>query len=378
MTISEERVGSLVEGFYEAALEPERWRDMLIRAGQAIGATGATVFWVNGSGTSLLRAEGWNMDPEALALYESYYITICPRMRMSGRLGAGDVFDDLAVRRAPTAKDREYYEFADRYGYDFARILLAEHSPDLRIGFNFYGPIREDSRDEEQALLHALAPHARRAAHLTLRVAEVAERAEFGDALFEHSGAMMVIDGAARLLRLNARAEAVLGSRDGLRVVKGHLQAMTPADDARLSSEVAAALAGGAARQPPPEGFALVTRPSGRPAWAVSAIPLPRHGSGLAQSAGRALLSIAETVPRVSPARLRRGFGLSSAEAEVAAALAGGMSLEGIAAARRASVGTVRAQVKAVFAKLEVSTQAQLVGRVAAACGTAASPPGRT
>jgi DNA-binding CsgD family transcriptional regulator len=79
-------------------------------------------------------------------------------------------------------------------------------------------------------------------------------------------------------------------------------------------------------------------------------------------------------VPRVSPARLRRGFGLSQAEAEVAAALAQGHHLDEIAASRHASLETVRAQLKSVFAKLEVSTQAQLVSRVASLCGL---PPPR-
>jgi hypothetical protein len=230
MSLTEENLEALVDAAYEAALAPDRWKSVLIDVGQAIGATGATVFWVNGAGTTLLRAEGWNMDPDALALYEAYYIGICPRIRMSRHLGAGEIFDDLSARASPTATDREYYEFADAYGYDFARILLAEHTPDLRIGFNFYGPIREDTRAEEHRLLHALCPHLRRASQLTLRLGDFADQAEFGEALFELSSPMLLVGEHGRVERMNARAGAVLAKADGLLLAAGHLRAARAAD----------------------------------------------------------------------------------------------------------------------------------------------------
>jgi DNA-binding CsgD family transcriptional regulator len=373
MTPDAGRVDALIDGIYEAALAPGQWSSVLVDVGHTLGATKATVFWVNRTGTGLIRAEGWNMDPEALALYNSYYLDICPRNRITRQAGAGEVVDDLALRKMPNARDREYYEWADAYGYDSARILLAEHNSDMRVGFCLYGPIREEARETEHRLLHALGPHVRRAAHLTLRMTEVKEQAEFGEDLFEMSSAMLLVDESGRVRRMNARAEAALAQSDGLLLVQGHLQAAKASEDAGLRREIAAALRLGAA--PLAEGFALVTRPSGQPAWAVSAVPLPRRlRQGLSRVPPRALVSLAETMPRVSPGRLRRGFGLSQAEAEIAAALAGGMQLNEIAERRGASVETVRSQLKSLFAKLEVSTQAQLVGRIAAVAGVVSSP----
>ncbi|WP_052757572.1 helix-turn-helix transcriptional regulator [Sphingobium chungbukense] len=62
-----------------------------------------------------------------------------------------------------------------------------------------------------------------------------------------------------------------------------------------------------------------------------------------------------------APAILRTAFGLSTAEIDVALALARGETRDEIAAARRTSVQTVRAQLKSIFAKLSVTREIELV-----------------
>lgn len=101
-------------------------------------------------------------------------------------------------------------------------------------------------------------------------------------------------------------------------------------------------------------------------AWFASAVPLQGH-------AGLVLLRLAAMHRFAAAAvgeRLRRLFGLSEAEAQVAVQLACGASLENIAAARGVSVDTVRAQVRSVFHKTGLHRQGELicvVGRLAAA-----------
>ena len=63
--------------------------------------------------------------------------------------------------------------------------------------------------------------------------------------------------------------------------------------------------------------------------------------------------------------RLTQVFGLTPAEARVAAALSQGDRLEEIAASGGVTVGTMRSQLKAIFAKTGATTQAVLVGLVA-------------
>jgi DNA-binding CsgD family transcriptional regulator len=59
--------------------------------------------------------------------------------------------------------------------------------------------------------------------------------------------------------------------------------------------------------------------------------------------------------------QLRNLFGFTQAEAEIAIMTAEGTSREEIASARGAAVNTVSSQLKSIFAKADVTREAQLV-----------------
>ena len=79
--------------------------------------------------------------------------------------------------------------------------------------------------------------------------------------------------------------------------------------------------------------------------------------------AGLVLLRLAamRQVPAAVRERLHRLFGLSRAEAQITVQLASGWSLERIAAGRRVSVDTVRAQMRSVFHKTGMHRQGELI-----------------
>ena len=61
---------------------------------------------------------------------------------------------------------------------------------------------------------------------------------------------------------------------------------------------------------------------------------------------------------------VRKAFGLSNSEAEIAAVLHERKSLQQIAVARQVSIETLRAQLKAIYWKVGVHRQAELVALV--------------
>jgi len=61
---------------------------------------------------------------------------------------------------------------------------------------------------------------------------------------------------------------------------------------------------------------------------------------------------------------LHARYGLSAAEAQIAIAISEGADLQAIAAARAASVQTVRSQLKAIFRKTGATSQARLVALI--------------
>lgn len=116
----------------------------------------------------------------------------------------------------------------------------------------------------------------------------------------------------------------------------------------QLQELVDAAVRSGAAAE------ALVESPDGT--WFASVTPVDG-------CAGLVLLRLAamRQVPAAVRERLHRLFGLSRAEAQITVQLASGWSLERIAAGRRVSVDTVRAQMRSVFHKTGMHRQGELI-----------------
>jgi DNA-binding CsgD family transcriptional regulator len=67
----------------------------------------------------------------------------------------------------------------------------------------------------------------------------------------------------------------------------------------------------------------------------------------------------------VNPSAIAALFGLTPAEARLAAALSGGDTVSQAAGRYGVSVGTVRAQLKSIFGKMGVNRQQDLILRLA-------------
>jgi len=155
----------------------------------------------------------------------------------------------------------------------------------------------------------------------------------------------------------NGAAGAVLRRLDGLVVASGTLAAVDRGDGARLARSIRSA-----AGPPAVASTVVIRRRDGGLPYVLTVAPLAR-----ARHPSSALVVFRD--PDASRAqatgRLRATFGLTAAEADIACAIAQGDVLTDIASARGVSVGTVRNQLKSVFAKLGVSRQTDVVTLVA-------------
>lgn len=176
------------------------------------------------------------------------------------------------------------------------------------------------------------------------------------------------------ILFCNKRARQIARiTSSGLRVRQGRLRASSPADNGQLQELLAAALpaAGGkgAAGWMCIAGARLrsIEESPANSRLSIYVGPLrhrqrqcPVGQNGLGQAAV-ALLIDASSTPRVDPALLADALGLSRAQSRVAALLAEGHTVAGIAAATHRIEDAVRWHVQQMHTNLGVNRQADLV-----------------
>ena len=181
-------------------------------------------------------------------------------------------------------------------------------------------------------------------------------------ALERVSSAAVVIDATGRATQMNLPAQNLLGGDFNL--VRGRPAARDPASDRRLKQLVSFVLHAerGSAQ---PHASIVVDRDEA-PWLLVEAMPVTAFGSDLFSS-GRVILLLTDLRSRLRPEATQfcAAFGLTAAEAKLAAKLASGVGIDGAASSLGVSRETARSQLKAVFAKTNTRRQAELAGLLA-------------
>ncbi|MFM0500763.1 hypothetical protein [Paraburkholderia caffeinilytica] len=222
--------------------------------------------------------------------------------------------------------------------------------------------------EEDKLTLSQLLPHLQRGLQMRARLAPTTSSLGAG-ALDALPVGVIVVDREMRILYNNAEAAALLSdSQSGLSSARSRpgpvtgayrLFAHHPDDNAQLCRLVGAASRGGAGG-----GMQIHTRPGALRGDSdmLSALVCPalRHLSPSTQpNMGTSVVHGAATVltrhllrPSSPPVGLLIDlFGLTRSEAEVAVALAGGITAENVARTRRVALDTVRSQIRTILRK---------------------------
>lgn len=364
----------LVDRIYEAGAVPDLWPDVLEELGRIGGASGTLLFAVRGEAAHWTASAGL-MDMSA-GYFSGGYVGHDERTaRLLAYDHPGFVTDlDVFTREEWEADPirREY--FVPRgFGWGVATGIKVP-TGDLLI---FHGERRlEDGPVEREAVarLDLLRPHLARAALMSARIA------------FERT------QGAVAALEMVGIPAAVLGPRGVAIATNGLLEALNP--NVVLSRPSRLGLANAKADQL--FALALEAAEGGFNDVPVRSIPIPAedsHGALVAhihpiRASAREVFTGAVAVLLMTPVTLRelpasdviQGlFDLTPAEAKIARALGGGMTIGQIANTTGASAATVRNQVQAVFGKTGMHRQADLVGLLQGLSPmvSEASPPSR-
>lgn len=363
----EQQVAALVEGIYDAALDPSLWPAVLhqlVRLTRSNTGNIAELDLVSGATTPLGAVD---MPRQGFADYEAYYWqhdiwTPKPGTFEIGRAYSSQhTIDDQVLLRSGF-----YHDWMKplRLFYGMGGIPLADGNRMLLIGVHRPWERQRPYGREDLGLLQRLFPHFKRALQIRNRLERTTiERDALAETADHITRAILTFAGDGRLLWANRAAEDLCRQADGLTVRQGRLASLLPAEDRRLQQLILHSLQTGNGAGMSCGGSLLVSRPSGKRPYVLLICPLRaglrRHDDR--QPAAVAFVSDPERHPDAPLDRLMTLYGLTRAEAQVAQRLAGGQDLKAIGAATHRTMNTIRTQLKQVFHKTRTSRQAQLV-----------------
>jgi DNA-binding CsgD family transcriptional regulator len=177
-------------------------------------------------------------------------------------------------------------------------------------------------------------------------------------ALDQLCAGVIVTDNSGRVVEMNRAAESIMQLDDGLNVSNDRLCARRAFETTKVAQLVAAATAD--AKSGRVAGRMLVGRCDGLASYVLTVAPLR---TGKAVDDRRLALIIVVDPERHSPSEkdLAEFFGLSPAEARLAAALLTGKTLSEIAASTGTRITTLRTQLGSILRKVGAERQSDLM-----------------
>jgi DNA-binding CsgD family transcriptional regulator/PAS domain-containing protein len=356
-------------------LAPETWPEALEAVAECLDARKAVSFRVHTGSGEVRGFRDLNIGEAAVSRFAAYYRRLDPWLQgFSPAWQAGSPFRCTEIISDSALRRTEYYnDFIKPLDIRFALSSIPLRSDGWMDVLTFFrGVSSEDFDDASLEVFQVLLEHIAQALDIQRRIGLLEHRARgLGAALDRISQAVIVLDGAGRIIHANAAAQEVFNAADGLAVTDGRIEAWhAGAADAldRALRHVDEVTTPAAIRQ---RRVISVPRPSGCRAYVLRISPMARDEEVLdvndTGNAPRALVLINDPDAglRVPALReLRDVYQLTPTEAALAAAIAEGRTVSEVAAREGIAVDTARKRLKAVFEKTNTHRQSELIRRL--------------
>jgi DNA-binding CsgD family transcriptional regulator/PAS domain-containing protein len=242
-------------------------------------------------------------------------------------------------------------------------------------GFNFcLSPRGSESAEHRRPGLQRLAAHLGRALNATMEMGRIAGGPQKLAAVLNvmPNGALL-LDRKGRIVHANFAAESLLDANDGLSFDRdGRLQlsAVLPTEAGALTRALGLALDVAAGASVDLSEPVRITRPSGAGPLLVIPVPLPPPAFAFWElsDTARVLVLIIDSGARnlTATSALQATFGLTGAEARVAALVGSGLSGPQAAQALGVSPATVKTHLARCFEKMGLRSQVELARMLSA------------
>jgi DNA-binding CsgD family transcriptional regulator len=360
---NDEQYLSIIDAFQSAAVGAQSWETAMQSFADITGSRSGQLTGFD-SNASVLFNVFTNIDPAAYKVFAAT-TEINPRVPVIQDAPTLKVISDSDFM-TPRECDRHpfYQEFLRPFDIPFTCMAILDRHEESFISLGILRSQRQGFiTDEQRRTFAALAPHVRTAVrtHRALRGHGIAVLTGALEAL---SIPAFICDRRGNVKALTQSAEILVTSGRGLELKAGRLQPDRP-DDAKVLDDALGATVAGQRPGPPLLRTVIVRSRNSGPPLVLDVFPLPHQPYQL-NFEPRALV-VARGITS-SPARratlLQTLYELTLSEADIAQGIAEGGSAETIATRRDVSIGTVRAQIKAIMAKVGVNRQAELVALI--------------
>lgn len=363
--ISDKAYLAVIEGIYDAAVDPSQWGEALGKLSSPMNGGGFLVMHdpMIAAGNCPLYA---NWDPNSVATYNAYFAS---RNAWLNR---------IATRPVGKAEPAEFFMprsdlFKTEWYNDFLRpnkIVSGIGVTVMRDSGRFVsaGVLLPRCSDAAQAsyvdLLQRITPHVERAIKVNRQLRTADFRWSTAEECFDRlKTGIAVVDVDRRIVFSNAEANRIFRRADGLAVNRERRLVAGADNDNRRLRRIFELIFGNTSPELQGEsGVMSIQRKSGLRSYGllVSRFHPPMEVFG--QSGPMALLFISDvTSQRPSVEKLMEAFGLTPSEGRLLCALLDGHSLVASAAHIGISINTAKTQLKELFQKMGCSRQADLV-----------------
>ncbi len=371
MLRDEAHVNHLVGRIYEAALSPARWRGVLDELREALNGAAFPIYTIDSETKDVVQQWDCGLPQRFIDEYRAHYSKLSERNDLLLRNPGLSVIYDRMFFSEVEMDHSEMYRW--RAGFDFRYFIggqLVRTESTLSMAAVQRSRRQGHASQLEIEAFAAFRPPLGRALHLGRalriqdRLAALEQESSSAWTMIEDASfGIVVLTGDRRIWRCNREAERIMAEGGEIDGQGGKLVVRRPIDNAALQRLIDSAIETAHGRGRDGGGSMALAKRAGPRPYAVLVAPVPERAAPLALAGPAAVVFLTDPdhAPETPVQLLRRVYGLTRKEAQLALALAGGANLADAAERLRIAKGTARRHLAAIFARTGIHRQAELV-----------------
>ncbi len=384
---SEDEFLDTIRIIYRAAVDRDAWAAALKGVCDLTGSSGIHLLSVSDRTGLIPFSLAVGLPDTGVDEYDRHLVSTCPRALHVLRHPNQTYYCDYQhTSEAEMDRSAHYDWFRSQGGFRYYIASVLVRDAESTVIASLQRTVSQGhAQEQEVSLFQKLSAHLSQAASIHQRFQDINRMHALATAALDRmSFGIVILAPDRRIVYANRAADAILSEQDGLKADGFGLHALHPADNEPFQT-----LLGRAASARPDltrvaAGTLSIRRPSGRRPYSVVVLAQPASETSLFLTGDAAIILICDPERNEEPSIdfLGRVYGLTPAEARLAAALAAGKSPKEHARAAGISPNTVRWHLKNVHAKLDTHRQSEIVRLVERAllhgAGTSNPPPSPT